>query len=479
MKTHFKILALMAFLAIGCSPSYVASTAYDDDVYYTPGDAPRIVTLAERSPKKTINQSAKKNDYIPSQPKNTVDNRNFSSIQKRYSDAAKVNTRALGNVTTTYSDTVNTLETAYNEETGYYISGFNGSQHDEEEAAHLRSMYPNGFGYYDNSGYSFAMYIAGDPDWNVYIDGDKVWWTPTWTNHRFYNTFTFSPMRYGRIFAYNYGYNDWYWDFDYGFNFGFNPWYFGFNYGWNSFYPYHPYTYYPYHYYGYAPYYGRYISNRNYHRVSDRYSNRGAGSSRALGRTVRRSNFNTGKSGAAVTATPTRRSHFDNDARRRRANTRYSSRFRNTTSRAASGRSNYSGRRNTSQTKAGRTVNNNRRSNYSTRRTSVPRSYNRTRTVNRPVYNSSKRTNYSTRPVRRTSYSKVKSRTTTSQQKNRNSGNRSSYRRSNSSSRSSYRRSNSSSRSSYTPSRSTRSSNSGVRRSSGSSTTRSGGTRRR
>ncbi len=456
----------MAFSAIGCSPSYVATTAYDDDVYYTPGDAPRIVMLAEHSPQKTTNQPADKTNNIPNRQENTTDNRNFSYIQKKYSDTAKMDIPALGNAAAP-ADTVNTLDTIYSGETGYYISGFNGSLHDAEEAAYLRRMYPNGFGYYDNSGYSFAMYIAGDPDWNVYIDGDKVWWTPAWTNHRFYNTFTFSPMRYGRIFAYNYGYNDWYWDFDYGFNFGFNPWYFGFNYGWNSFYPYHPYTYYPYHYYGYAPYYGRYISNRNYHRISDRYSSRGAASSRALGRTVRRSNFNTGKSAAAVTTTPARRSHFDNDARRRTANTRYSSRFRGTTSRAVSGRSNYSGKRNTTQTKTGKTVNNNRRSNYSSRRTTVPRSYNRTRTVNRPVYNSSRRTNYSARPVRRSSYSKVK-RTTTYKRKTNSSSN---------SSRSSYRRSNSSR--SYTPSRSSGSSNSDIRRSSGSTSTRSGGTRRR
>ncbi len=471
MKAHFKILTLVAFFAIGCSPSYVAPSAYDDDVYYKPGDTPQVVKLVEQTTHKPVVESSVKSVYKPKKQENIPDNRDFSAIQKRYSEIAKTNTLAEGDVVTVPNDTL------CEEETGYYISGFNGSRYDEEEAARLRRMYPDGFGYYNNTGNSFAMFIAGDPDWNVYVDGDRVWWTPSWTNHRFYNSYTFSPMRYGSYFNYGYGYNSWDWDWDFGF--GFNPWYGRFGFGWNSFYPYypyypyHPYAYYPFHYYGFNNYYrGRYISNRNYHRITDRYSDRRATSSRALGNTMRRSNYNAGKSATTVT-TPARRSRFDNDARRQRAAMRYSSRFnRNNTSRAMpNSRSSYNRRGVATHVKTTRAINSRRRSNYSTTRTVVPRSYNRTRTINRPVYNSSTRSNYSARPVRRSTYSKVK----------RTSPSKSVYKRtsqSSNSNRKTYRRSSSSSRrSSYTPSRSTRSSGSEIRRSSESSRSTGGSTR--
>ena len=180
MKTYLKILLISALFATSCSPSYMGSTVYEDDLYYNPNQAPLLVQKVEANspavkksnalaPANATQASTKTNPNIGSE---ALEDRNFDALQQKYTDI--LNDESIGSVDTLI----------YEGDSGYYLGGFTGSERDQEEAQRLREIYPQGFGYYDNSGYNTAMWLAGDSDWNLYVDGDNVWWTPTCTNHR-------------------------------------------------------------------------------------------------------------------------------------------------------------------------------------------------------------------------------------------------------------------------------------------------------
>lgn len=130
MKTYFKILLISALFATGCSPSYMGTSLYDDDIYYDPSDAPLIVQKTES---KTV-IAKKDNPLAPAQENQTkvvpetkssiapVDDRDFSEIQKQY--AAILQNDSIGNVDTLVYQA---------EEAGYYYGGFTGSESDREE----------------------------------------------------------------------------------------------------------------------------------------------------------------------------------------------------------------------------------------------------------------------------------------------------------------------------------------------------------
>lgn len=472
MKAYFKLLIVPLLIATACSPSYVGTSAFQDDIYYVPGEASLIDTEMEvytTHAEKKEPVIEQKTRVEPTTKATFKDDREFELIQEQYRQMLAND--SIGDIDTTY----------YNKEQGYYINEFSGSDYDREEAERLRQWYPQGFGYYDNSGYNLAMWLAGDPDWNVYIDGDKVWWTPTWTNYGYYNSFHFSPARYGRLFAYNYPY--------YGSSFGFgigcgfyDDFYWGLNFGWG----YSHYNHYPYYGHGYYPYYGHghhhgayygsgYSKNYYGHRSSmgskagtnRTYTNRSA-ATRTNGQVSRVNR----SAGYTKSGTTTRRSAATarEAVRRSTAAQRYGSR---------NSRSSYSNRVGTS-TRRINTTGTVRRSNYqgtttrygtqnrSTYRGSKSGTTTRRRTSNytkptsnsRPSYNSSgtrRSTNVRGTSTRTSRYSKVKSTP--------------SYNRS---TRSSSR----SSSSSYTPSRSSSSRSSGaVRSSSGSSRSSNSGTR--
>ncbi|BAX79021.1 hypothetical protein ALGA_0631 [Labilibaculum antarcticum] len=487
----------------------MGTAVYEDDLYYNPNEAPLLVQKVEaKSPavKKSnalapANATQSSTKTIPNTGTEALEDRNFDALQQKYTDI--LNDESIGSVDTLI----------YEGDSGYYLGEFTGSDRDQEEAQRLRDMYPQGFGYYDNSGYNTAMWLAGDSDWNVYVDGNNVWWTPTWTNYRFYNDYNFSSTRYGRTFAYNspygnYGYNSYS-----GFNMGFgDSWYWDLNFGWgfsNHYYG----SYYPYYgHHGHHGYYGHngynndnYASRYNGKRRSNNYKAGTVTNASATGRTnatsasTRRSSASSTKAGAVSTSRRTTSSTAD-DIRRSNAAARYSSGNGNSYGTRRTVLNGTSGRRSTYGSTPTTGTRTNTRSNYSngttnrtntngysnTRRSSSP-SYNKPQTNTRPSYNRSSNSgnsNYS-KSATRSSYSKVKSTSSkpTYRSGSSSSSSRSNYsgtRRSSGSSgttRSSVRSSRSSSGSSGS---STRSSSGSSRSSSGSSkSSNSGSTKRR
>ena len=469
MKAYFKLLIVPLLIATACSPSYVGTSAFQDDIYYVPGGETLIdkemavyTTHAEKK-EPTIEQTTQEE---PTTKATFSDDREFQLIQEQY-------LQILAN------DSIESIDTTYyNEEEGYYINEFRGSDYDREEAERLRQWYPQGFGYYDNSGYNMAMWLAGDPDWNVYVDGDNVWWTPSWTNFNHYNAFRFSPARYGRTFAYSYSpyYGS---SFGFGLGFGFyDDFYWGLNFGWG----YSHYNHYPYYGHGYNPYYGHNYHHGNYY--GSGYSNNYYGHRSSMGSkagtnrayTNRRSATRTDgtvsrvnrSAGYTKSGTTTRRSAAtaQDAVRRSTAAQRYGTRnnrssysnsvgtsTRRTNTTGTVKRSNYQGTTTRYGTQNRSTYRGTKSGTTTRRRTS---NYTKPQSNSRPSYNNSgtkRSTNTRATNTRTSRYSKVKSTP--------------SYNRS----------STKSSSSSYTPSRSSSRSSGAVRSSGSSSKSSSGGNR--
>ena len=523
MKTNLKLLLISLLITVGCAPSYMSTApVYEDDIYYTPGAAPLVVqeVTPQEVPTRAATVEAPQQAplYQPAdegtaatktEPNSSIslDNRDFTPFQERYAELLA-------------NDSIQTLDTIVyqNEETGYYIGGFKGDEADLADAERLRMFYPQGFGYFYGNGYNTAMMLAGDSDWNVFVEGNYVWWTPTWTNTYFYNDYRFHPNRYGRLFAYGlelgirnyssfyYGssrswtypmwnmYFDWYSPgysmYGYYGSYRHDPFYYGFGFGYGYGYGGYYHDYYGYPYYGHhKPHHGHYYNNRYTSRRSSGskslHYNRSQNKSGVVYST--RQSANTGSTKSTISRYSSRKSS---------PASRYNS--RSTKSRYSTGRVNYQPRnsyiRNSgtkSQPANNRGTRYNSRSNYNTRgsyttprRNNVP-SYSTPRTSTRPTYNktgTNKGSSYNSRYTRpntksygtrgSSGYSKVKSKATYQKGSSKSSG--SSYRKGSSNSGN---RSNGSSYRSRSSSSSYRSSGSSSRSSSSSSSTRSSSTR--
>ncbi len=498
MRNYYKLLIVPLLIATACSPSYVGTTAFQDDIYYVPGEESLIdKEMAVYTTKPETKEPVIKQKTKSATKATFSDDRDFKQIQEQYREMLA-------------SDTIETIDTTYyNDEQGYFIGEFNGTDSDLEEIERLRQWYPQGFGYYDNSGYNLAMWLAGDPDWNVYIDGDKVWWTPTWTNFNYYNSFRFSSVRYGRHFAYNYPYYGSSFGFGFGIGHGFyDDFYWGGSFGWgypyNNYYSHYGYGH-PYYGHNHHNYYGHAKQSRNYYGrrttmgskagTSRAYTNRSAinktrGTTSRVNRsagyksgTTNRINRSAGytKSGtttrrsAATVKDAVRRSTAAQRYGNRNSRSSYSNRAGTTTRRVnttgTARRSNYKGTTTRYGTQNRSTYRGTRSGTTVKRR---PSNYTKPRSNSRPSYNKSgtrRSTNIRSTGTRSSKYSKVRSTPTY----------RKSSTRSSRSSSSSYRPSRSSSSrssSSYRPSRSSSSRSSGTIRSSGSSSRSSSGSRR-
>ncbi len=467
MKAYLKLLIVPLLIATACSPAYVGTSAFQDDIYYIPGEKTLIekemAVYADQSDRKTADIQ-KTSETIPLTKNTFKDDREFQLIQKQYKEM-------LANDSIGYVDT-----TFYNEDQGYFLSSFDGDDRDRREAERLREMYPQGFGYSDGSGYSIAMWLAGSHDWNIYIDGDRVWWTPTQTNFSGHQSFIWSPLRYGHTFAYNYSS---YYGSSFGFGIGngfYDDFYWNHHLGWNS--PFYGHNYFSHNGHYYPHYNNVYHPSRPSNRHYARRTNMGGRTNSNHVYTSRSANSRT--QGSVKQARRSSNSQLGISSRRRStAGQRYNSQnSRNTygnrtnvTSRRTSGtvgRSNGGTTRYGSQNRS--SYNRTKTGTTTRRRTS---SYRTPRGNSRPSYNNSgtRRSSHSRSSSSRVSgYSKVKNTSGYSRQ--------SSSRRSSSSysrpTRSSSSRSSGSVRSSGS---SSRSSSSGTR--SGSSSNSSGGSRRR
>ncbi len=243
MKTYIIILTVLVAALYACNtPQAASSKKYNDDIYYSSGDAAadreryrKEAELArqerDEQEKQRAEQEKQRAQQANNQSQNTTDD--YYSPDTRKSNA--------NNYTTTQT-TTNSDGGVTNITNNYYDRPFNyDDYYDNEYAARLRRFNnPIGnYGYYDNY-YTNSYWYTGNPyNYGTSIYLGYNFWGPTYT------AFSYNPSYYWYSNA-GWGYDPWYNPYNY-----YNPCY-GYGGYWGSYGGYG--GYYGSSYYGYNPY---------------------------------------------------------------------------------------------------------------------------------------------------------------------------------------------------------------------------------
>jgi hypothetical protein len=170
--------AVLLIVAGGCTTGRMASTGvYYDDIYYAPdltkenmeqafAPVPDIAKEEKKEIKKEERELVR--EYERSElDREQRDTRDFSEIQEKYASI-------LADEDTEEVDTM----IYYNDETGYWVNGFDGSEMDRDYAERLIRFH----GPFTRIPYWSPLYdqfvYFNDPDWNVYVDGNYAYAFP-------------------------------------------------------------------------------------------------------------------------------------------------------------------------------------------------------------------------------------------------------------------------------------------------------------
>jgi hypothetical protein len=251
--------SILLIVAGGCTTTgQMASTGvYYDDIYYAPdvtqenreqafAPGPSIAKDELKQARREENRQIR--DYEGSQTaREQEDMRDFSGVQQKYASI----------LADEQTEEVDTL-IYYDDETGYWVDGFDGGNMDRDYAERLIRFHGpfNRIPYYSPLYNQFVYF--NDPGWNVYVDGNYAYAFPSWSNP-YYNSYRFNRWSSPWSMSFGYGshwgypsYNNWY-----GYGYGYHdPFYSPYSYGWG-------YHHRPYYGYGHHPYYnnGYYGSN--------------------------------------------------------------------------------------------------------------------------------------------------------------------------------------------------------------------------
>ncbi len=225
-RLYTLLLATMASTLFAFGQIYTP----EDDIYYTPTDKNTIVEKARMEKKPTQVK-------LVQPPVETNSERDVDEYNRRYAPSWEEESEPQPEV----------AYTTNNEQEGYYLNGFNGSDSDYEYAERIRRFHnPQLAIHISEPGYT-DIYMLNSSDWNVYVDNSYAWVTPTWSNPYYWN-YNFSPYSYNN-YAWGGYYNNWGWGgfyrpyrphYNSWYGFG-DPWYYGYGYG----YGYRPPYYYP------------------------------------------------------------------------------------------------------------------------------------------------------------------------------------------------------------------------------------------
>jgi hypothetical protein len=229
-----------------------------DDIYFKPSDAKimkKQTTVVKQAP--NYKNGAREIVYIDrNNGKNVVVQRDTVLILAQANDSTE---RILND------------STGNNQENGYYLNGFNGSESDLEYADRIHRFHDPKYQIFIGDPRYNDINFLNNYDWNVYVDGSYAYVTPTWTNPYWWN-YNLSPFSYWNNWNNPWGYNGMYGGFGFGGYYGFDGLY-----GYGMGYPYYGYGYgygYPYYGYGYGDSYGYNGNGFNYNSKHDEANRR-------------------------------------------------------------------------------------------------------------------------------------------------------------------------------------------------------------
>lgn len=295
MKTRAFTTMLTAFA--GCTLAFAQSRFIpEDDIYYQPNETNKVVESKKATSQKE--QPAHARTMYVSSGAATTDSRDVDEYNRRYAPE--------------YEETVEPVSTPRNIESevqviyenpdkGYYLNGFSGNNSDYEYAERIRKFHNPKFTVHFSDPNFTDIYFLNSSDWNVYIDDNYAWVTPTWTNPVYWN-YMWTPYSYSSL--------SWRW------NAGWGPsWGWGWNGGWGGCYDpfwgpswgHHHHHYNPHWgHNGYYPNWGHRPSYRpnNVNGTSPRNPYYGIGNGNYIGNNRRPGTTNTTRPGSTVTTRP-------------------------------------------------------------------------------------------------------------------------------------------------------------------------------
>lgn len=220
--------------------------ALSDDVYFD-NSATRAVATAPATPP-AVSQSdiASYDRRVAAYSNNsrmTPDSRDFSQIQRYYSNANATNGAAADTAAGQPANRVKVTEVSPdNPDSGYWLDGFNGSDADQSYAERIIKFHrPIVSVNYYSPFFDCARYSG---DWNIYIDGyGSAYFVPTWSNP-WYGDYYYGGLAYDwrwRRLGWHlgWGYGGWRWGFGWTSGWGYYDWAWG-GWGWPHYHrPYH------------------------------------------------------------------------------------------------------------------------------------------------------------------------------------------------------------------------------------------------
>ncbi len=229
MKTYLIYIAALVISLSSCnSTKWASADSYTDDLYYSSKDKPLAVSdeyipvslekEVKRENRKEVNSMQSK--YLRENPNYSMEQvtSDFSDIQSSYS-------QLLAN------DSISDIDTVlyYNDETGYWVDGFEGSTMDLDYATRIIRFHGPFAGVpYWSPLYTDVLFF-NTWDWNVYVDNNYAYAFPSYTNSLYWN----SSFRYGfgyRNMGFSMGYGWGYPGYGYGYP-GYGWGYPGYGYG--------------------------------------------------------------------------------------------------------------------------------------------------------------------------------------------------------------------------------------------------------
>jgi len=206
MKTS---IFAFAMLTLATASVVAQSNEIVDDVYFKPGDNVKNAVRTETK-RPTYKNGAKEIVFIERGQKVEIVTPDTTVLLGQANDS-----------------------TEQENEEGYYLNGFNGSQSDLEYASRIRKFHNPKYRVFIGDPAYNDIYFLNNFDWNVYVEDNYAYVTPTWTNPYWFD-YSFRPYS-------SWGWNSW----------GYGYPYYGSYYGWGNY----PWSYNNY-WGGYGGYYG-------------------------------------------------------------------------------------------------------------------------------------------------------------------------------------------------------------------------------
>ncbi len=230
MKKKWNLL----FWGIGLglfTPVVAQSYVWEDDIYYSPSDEnPIVKQKREEKAKQTAEEIVDPATVSADDSGTFASTFDVDAYNRRYPRVSQQeSTVTSDSLLRVVHDTVY-IEVAEPIEEGYYLNGFNGTATDYEYATRIRRFHNPKFVVSVGDPAYTDIYFLDSNDWNVYIEGNYAWVTPTWTNDWYWN-YMWAPYSYTSL-SWRWGYwgwNSWHYD----------PWYGGWGYPYYGYYPYH------------------------------------------------------------------------------------------------------------------------------------------------------------------------------------------------------------------------------------------------